>query len=142
VFERWAPRNVSGLFTVRANGTHLRRITPWRPDDGDPFDWSPDWSPDGRWILFNHANGGAVQQMCLIHPNGSGFRRITHGTAFSWSWGSFSPDGTMITVMRAPGEASENDIYVMNLDGSEVTPLTGSLSTEEAEGAPDWGPRG
>ena len=36
-------------------------------------------------------------------------------------------------------EASENDVYAMNIDGSGIVPLTASLSLDAAEGLPDWG---
>ena len=47
----------------------------------------------------------------------------------------------MITAARELGEASQNDLYVMKLDGSEIEPVTGSLSSGPAEGLPDWGQR-
>jgi Tol biopolymer transport system component len=138
IFERWwGNRDVSALFTVRPDGTHLRRVTRWGIDAGE----FPDWSPDGRWILFqNHTNGSGNPQLCLIHPNGTGFLKITHGSDAAWSTGAFSPDGTMVTAIRSPGEASENDVYVMSLDGSHMVPVTTSLPNDRAEGVPDWGP--
>ncbi len=35
------------IFTVRLDGTGLRRLSPWRLDAA-----SPDWSPSGQWIAF------------------------------------------------------------------------------------------
>ena len=46
----------------------------------------------------------------------------------------------MIAALRSPGEASENDVYVMELDGTIVQVVTASLSDERAEGTPAWGP--
>jgi Tol biopolymer transport system component len=138
VFRRWdSVREAAALFTVRPREGKVRRITPWGLDVFN----RPDWSADGRWILFEKPNRRGLMQLSLIHPDGTGFRRITHSRTFDWIWGSFSPDGTMITAVRVPGEASENDLYVMNVDGSGVKPVTGSLSRGPAEGAPDWGPR-
>jgi len=129
-------RGATALFTVRLDGANVRRITPWRLDGLN----RPDWSPDGRWILFQRPLGrNQTTQLCLIHPSGTGFRRITHTPNYWWTWGAFSPDGTMITAVRAPGEASENDVYVMNLDRTGLMSVSGSLSTGQAEGLPDWG---
>lgn len=137
VFVRWSDmRSVSAIFTVRLDGSGLRRITPWKLDASE----LPEWSPDGRWIMFqSHKHDGGLGQVCVIHPNATGFR-VVIDTADYWSTGSFSPDGTMITAVRSPGEASENDVYTMNFDGTDVTPVTDSLSIPQAEGAPDWGP--
>jgi TolB protein len=137
VFVRWSDeRSVSAIFTVRLDGTGVRRITPWKLDASE----LPEWSPDGRWIMFqSHKHDGALAQVCLIHPNGTGFREVVDSPD-SWTTGSFSPDGTMITAIRYPGEASENDVYTMDLDGTHISPVTDALSIPQAEGAPDWGP--
>jgi Tol biopolymer transport system component len=36
------------LFLANVDGTGARRVTPWSLHAGD----NPDWSPDGKWILF------------------------------------------------------------------------------------------
>jgi Tol biopolymer transport system component len=141
VFRRWdGVRETAALFVVRADGTNLRRITPWTLDLNN----RPDWSPDGRWILFQKPDGRGRTQLCLIHPDGMGLRQITHSRI--WRWGEFSPDGTMITALREPGEITQDDIYIMQLDGSGVESVTGSVldprqPAPPAEGLPDWGPR-
>src|SRR6266540_5874097 len=40
--------NGRAIYIVNADGTNLRRVTPWRLKAGD----HPDWSPDGTSILF------------------------------------------------------------------------------------------
>lgn len=131
-------REATALFTVHLDRTNIRRITPWSLDGLQ----RPDWSPDRHWILFTKPSGAdGATQLCLIHPDGTGLRQITRSPDSWWAWGSFSPDGTMLTAVREPGEASQNDLYVMNLDGTGMRPVTGSLSLEEIEGVPDWGPR-
>jgi Tol biopolymer transport system component len=136
VFRRWDDRReVAALFTVRLNSGKLRRITPWTLD----FLNRPDWSADGRWILFQKPADDETTQLYLIHPNETGLTKVTDVPDVGWLWASFSPDGTRITAVRVPGEASENDVYVMNIDGSGIAPLTASLSLDAAEGLPDWG---
>jgi Tol biopolymer transport system component len=130
------------MFTVRLDGTSARRVTAWKLSGG--FGIFPEWSPDGRWILF-HSQGhaGGPTRLWLVHPNGEGLRQITDSDPHhDWVWGSFSLDGTKIAAIRWPGETTENDLYVMNLEGTAIRPVTGSLATaiESAEGVPDWGP--
>jgi TolB protein len=126
------------VFTVQLDGTHPLRLSPWSLDAGG----NPDWSPDGRWILFqSHEPHDRQDNLYLVHPNGKNLHRITHtfGGTYTWFKQSFSPDGTMIAVARGPGlgAAGNPDVYVMNLDGSGLRDVTNSLAWDSAT---DWGP--
>lgn len=140
VFQRWnKATGQHAVFTIRLDGTHALRLTPWSLDAGG----NPDWSPDGRWILFqSHEPHDRQNNLFLVHPNGSDLHPITHtfGGTYTWYKQTFSPDGTMITVARAPGvgNAGNPDIYVMNVDGTGLRAVTRTFAWESAA---DWGPR-
>jgi Tol biopolymer transport system component len=89
--------------------------------------------------VFSREDERGLHQLHLIHPDGTGLHAITHAAGIEWIWPSFSPDGTMITAIRVPGESSENDVYVMSRDGTGIRSVTASLSRLPAEGLPDWG---
>jgi hypothetical protein len=74
-FERFDEvRQLSAVFTVRLNGKHERKLTPWAMDAGEPSDWSP----DGHWIVFlNHSWGFTPSTVWLVHPNGTALHEIT-----------------------------------------------------------------
>ena len=122
------------IYTVRADGSGLRRVTPFSLNAGD----GPDWSPDGKRILFRSPENGTFlgSQLYTIGPDGSGLKQVTHvpdGTTLYSA--SFSPDGRRITVaMQGTGGAA--DIYTMKTDGTGITPVT---RTPERDSAPDWG---
>jgi len=123
-------RNKSAVFTVRLNGTHVHRITPWRMDAGG----SLDWSPNGRWILFqNHSSSDAPSTVGLMHPNGENRHPITTtaGGTVTWGSGSFSPDGQRIVVSQG------NSISVLSKHGVVLRNVTAS----SGDAKPDWGPR-
>jgi Tol biopolymer transport system component len=70
VFSRGAKSPLGrGIFTVRADGTGLRRL---RGSGGDPA-----VSPDGRLLAFVWMRDGANQEIYVMRRNGSGLRQIT-----------------------------------------------------------------
>lgn len=133
-------RDKSAVFTVRLDGSRLQRVTPWRMDAGG----SLDWSPNGRWILFQNYSTGIDRPstVWLMHPNGENKHRITTtaGGTVTWAAGSFSPDGQRITITRAAwsGSAEEGEIYVLSKQGDILLNVTESpLEDYDA----DWGSR-
>jgi Tol biopolymer transport system component len=130
------PADGVAIFVMRSDGSHLRRITPWSLRAGD----HPDWSPDGRWILFRSPDNGDFlnSQLYVIHPDGSGLRQITHVSADTMLLSSsFSPDGRRIVYSQA-GFGGQPDIFTMSVYGNDVHQVT---STPLWESAPDWGSR-
>ena len=78
VFERrlarrdWKP----AIFTADStDGSDVERVSPKGLLAGD----SPDWSPDGRWIIYRNDEAPGTQQVFLSHPDGSGFRVLIDG---------------------------------------------------------------
>jgi Tol biopolymer transport system component len=76
------------IYVVRTDGTGLRQVT----DDGFK-NIAPRWSPDGKQIAF-YSNRSGPYQVWLIHPDGSGLRQLTFGTANeTYYYPVWSPDG-------------------------------------------------
>jgi Tol biopolymer transport system component len=110
------------LYVMRSDGSHRRKIT-----DTAAYEWSPSWSPNGRWIVF--AGDGANSAIRAIHPDGTHRHRIGTGTG---EYPRFSPDGKKIAY-----GASDGEIHVMNADGTHDHALTNA-----GGGSPDWSPSG
>jgi Tol biopolymer transport system component len=129
------------LWVVDVDGTHRHRIlAPGLRPGG-----RPDWSPDGKTILFRtHPGGdssGYGSNLYTIRPDGSGLRQLTrYPAADRVLEGSFSPDGRQIVFATSHGATggSRPDLFVMNVDGTHVRPLTRTLNFETEA---DWGTR-
>jgi Tol biopolymer transport system component len=121
------------LFVASSDGSTQRRITPWSLDAGD----SPDWSPNGRLILFRSYEAGEKQsQIYVLRPDGTGLRALTRFKPRTMVLSSsFSPDGKWITFAM-PGKGGEPDIFVMRTNGTGIRAVT---RTRLWDSAPDWG---
>jgi Tol biopolymer transport system component len=112
------PSRGRAVFVVNVDGTGLHRITPWQLAAGD----GPDWSPDGKLLLFSsHVDIATEQsQLYLVRPDGTGLKQITHfkpGTTVTSA--SFSPDGRWITFGRS-GVAGQADVFIMRVEGTSI----------------------
>jgi TolB protein len=128
------PAHGQALFTMNADGSGQRRLTPWKLNGGD----HPDWSPNGKRILFrvvpaDEIHGGNIY---TIRPDGTGLKQLTrYGPGTIILSYSFSLDGKWITFAKS-GLRGEPDIFVMRANGTGVRPVT---RTPLWESAPDWG---
>lgn len=130
------PAGGEAVFVMSSNGHQLRRITPWSLHAGD----HPDWSPDGRWLLFSspHTSDFLKSQLYVVHPDGRALRQITHvGADTMLLSGSFSPDGRRVVYART-GFDGKPDVVTERLNGAHEHQVT---RTPLWESAPDWGPR-
>lgn len=120
---------VSGRKRIVFFDTAGKRIGLLAGDNGDDAD--PQWSPDGRSLLFRSsrsghwelyrgdANGDAPKLM-TFHPGNDGLSKHEYGGEGPAHW---SPDGNHIVWMRKFPDAGY-DVWVMDADGSDAKNLT------------------
>ncbi len=111
------------LYVMRSDGTQLHKVT-----HTTAYEWSPSWSPNGKWIVFAASGGGSP--IAAIHPDGTHRHRI--GSAIG-EYPRYSPDGSKIVY----GSGSDGQIHVMRADGSNDHALTSAGGDY-----PDWSPNG
>ena len=128
------PANGKAIFIVNADGSRLRRLTPWKLRAGD----GPNWSPDGKRILFrsNESEYFTNSNLFTVGVDGTGLEQVTRVEPTTQLYSSgFSPDGRSITF-GMQGTEGRADVFTMRLDGTGLTQVT---RTPLGDSAPDWG---
>jgi TolB protein len=128
------PRLASAIYVLNADGSNLRRITPMRLNAGNP-----DWSPDGRRIVFNSSfEGQAAVELYTVRPDGKGLRRLRRERERSFSFEPvWSPDGGRIAFVHATSRTPPH-IWTMRRNGEGRRQLTHGTKPDVR---PDWGSR-
>jgi TolB protein len=134
----------TALFTVRTDGSKLRRITPWEISAADA-----DWSPDGKRLVFaaRLAQADFMQSVMTIHADGRGLKLLTpgdqargEGDAFRYQESfnpAWSPDGTRIIFVRATFTEAEG--FAMGLQTMKPNGTGRMAMSFGEEHQPDWG---
>jgi TolB protein len=110
-------RFTTALFVVNADGSGLRQIIP--PGVGAV---SAQWSPNGGLIAFSSCCG--IPHAWVVHPNGTGLRRVTPSRFLTPVW---SPESTKL-LLNSRDRNNQTSLWTVNTDGSELSKLTNTLS--------------
>ena len=137
---------IQDIFTMRSDGSDVRKVT-----DSVGDNEKPDWSPDGKSLIFVSDRGDYPSGVGLyrIRSDGSGgMRRLTHLPAGS-EWqelARYSPDGKWIeyTEYRVPSSTNPDPysdpsaLMIARADGSGARRITPwEISAADADWSPD-----
>jgi serine/threonine protein kinase len=121
-------------------GSWLRLTT----DQGN--DYSPIWSPDGRWIAFLRGTNVArsPQQLRLVPPLGGAERQVIEirprGFLRSGTL-TWCPDSSCLVFTDSTGDNKPDALFIVSLDG-EKRQLTRPVDTVYADSNPAISPDG
>ena len=115
------------------SGTEVRRtVHPAR-------DYSPAWSPDGRWIAFLRGEVPGRSALILVPPLGGAERRVgelhIRRSNVVPPYLSWFPDSSALVIVHSPAPGQTEGLFVMSIETGEKHALT----TPPA-GAPDHNP--
>ena len=127
----------AAIFTIRRNGTGVRQLT--HPPRGVVTD-DPDWSPNGRWILYQVENEKKGSRLFKMRANGSSRKYLSAGCPLrldapgrcgdaSAQW---FPGGKRLALNRescGTGSTNLTAIYVMRANGTKARQVTQKSAT-------------
>lgn len=116
------------IYLVDDDGDHRTRLT-----DDPANDFSPEWSPDGRTIVFR-TNRDGNHEIYAMDWDGGNVRNLTHDPGEQRS-PAFSPDGRTIAYSSAGDDGF--DIWLMDVDGGNPRRLAGPGLDEYPTFSPD-----
>ena len=125
IYQSWTASGYIDIFLMNVDGTNPQNLT---NQNGNNY-FEPTVSPDGKTIAASFCNV-SVCGLATMHIDGSGLQVIQTCAASTQFLGesAFSADGTKIlfSYIRGPYYPENSDIYVVNVDGTNLTQLTNS----------------
>lgn len=134
VSERDGQREV---YVCAPDGSEERRVT-----DDPGHDLHPVWSSDGERLLFSSNRGNESPDDYDVYSmlaDGTDLVRLTSGPDAD-TYASWSPDGTRIVTRRMLAASGDNEVFLLDADGSNADNL--SNDPESYDGWPVWSPDG
>jgi Tol biopolymer transport system component/DNA-binding winged helix-turn-helix (wHTH) protein len=119
------------IYVMNADGSNVRRIV-----DDPEYDVSPQWSPDGRKILFISGRSGNFD-VFEMNADGTGQKNLTADYDKADGAPVWSLDGNNIAFSRRVDGKSQ--IFIMDADGTNLKRVTNNSANNEA---PWWSPDG
>ncbi len=126
IYASWpAGGNYTDIILMNADGTNPQNLT---NQNGNAY-FEPTVSPDGKTIAASFCGAGACG-LATMNIDGSGLQVIQTCDAYTQFMGEpvFSTDGTKIffSYILGPYYPENTNIYVVNVDGTNLTQLTNS----------------
>lgn len=115
----WAPDSralvysmAGSLWRQGSDSTSAEQLT-----DGPGYDYQPDWSPDGRYIVYASSRGEAIELM-LLDLESRRATQLTHGGAINVE-PRFAPDGRRIVFVSSAYHRHLH-LFLAELHGAEI----------------------
>lgn len=119
------PVDVPGVYEAKADGTGERLLV--------PFGATPDWHPTANRILCMAPTPGNPAQWALVEWDlGIDSMRVVRELPGWPRHPRYSPDGTRAVFAWRPADESTFRVWLVNLDGTGLAPLTTGPASQPA----------
>lgn len=129
--------DVYQIRTTDITGTKDKKLT-----DGDGGLWidrNPEWSPDGKQILFErHDKIFPVNGLYTVDPQTKEQKELLQAMHRNLD-ATWSPDGSQIAFASNRDGGDDLDIFIMDADGTNIKQVSDMPGNEHA---PSWSPDG
>jgi Tol biopolymer transport system component len=108
------------LYIMPLDGSQPPRPLFAPPSEKDQY-YQPDWSPDGKYIYFTHANDQSTttyEIMRLAYPDGK-LEQVVRQTY----WPSISNAGSRLVYVSIDPASGANGLFIANADGTDARPV-------------------
>jgi TolB protein len=128
-------RNVKEVYVADYDGANQQRITTTRQ-----LNLNPSWSADAKAVAYAGFRNDRGAELFLSFIYTGVLQNLTKGQfASGVAMPVFSPDGKQALFAATPPNGSAHDLWVMNVDGSNLRRLT---THPDSETSPTWSPSG
>ena len=127
---------VSAIHVANADGTDVRAITEF-----DDYVEHPRWSPDGSTIVYNLETPAELRHdprngiWTVLSSGGAPEQLLPSDERFHVYKPDYSPDGSQVLFGCAPRHSTNEDLCVMDADGTDIRQI---MRTPEPENHGVW----
>lgn len=123
-------------FIMNADGTHVRQLTNHQGNDRRLA-----FSPDGKQLVVSSLSGRGMLGLHVIDIESGDIQRISRHEIRGVDW---SPDGREIVFANDDISLTEENLWIMNADGTNARPLLPPITRKRTmdRGEPRWSPDG
>src|SRR5205085_1724152 len=122
-FLAWAPDSRSLIYSMAGSlwQQNLGITSAQQLTSGPGYDYQPDCSPDGKWVIYDSYNKDAVELWALNLSNGK-TQQLTHNGSVNLE-PRFSPDGKRVAFVSTQYKGHLH-IFVADFRNGELTSIT------------------
>ncbi len=124
-------RTDRNIFVINSDGENLQQLT-----SSASYDDFPDWSPDGKQIVFSSDRDGDYE-IFLMTSSGSHVRQLTNNDSGDY-FPHWSPDGSQIIF--SSHRYGISNIFLLEVDSNHIEQITDTGDCDFIN--PNWSPNG
>lgn len=107
------PSYFADIYRMRADGSHVQRLTDTPGYDGGPF-----YTPDGRILWRRFDEDGLIADVWIMNADGTGARQLTDFGSMSWA-PYMHPSGRYIFFASNKLGFDNFEVFIVDADGAK-----------------------